>query len=161
VCVTRCVCNAGCAREMGPGSPWSKLHKYVLRAVDRYKKSPTAPQQSTAAAASSSTAASSSKGSSSSGSSSTATEVAGKSSKKAAAAAAEPAGAPKQPEEGVRQCWGCGVKPGPGQSLQKCSGCRKAMYCSRPCQEAAWKAHKADCRAWQAERAAAKGSSKT
>ena len=46
-------------------------------------------------------------------------------------------------------------------ALKKCSGCRRALYCSGPCQVGHWKAHKDECKIWaaeRAERAAATGS---
>ena len=34
----------------------------------------------------------------------------------------------------------------PPLRLQVCSGCRAAYFCSRSCQQAAWPAHKAECK---------------
>jgi ankyrin repeat protein len=39
-----------------------------------------------------------------------------------------------------------------GAGLKKCTGCRQARYCGRACQLAHWKAHKADCKRWSAEK---------
>lgn len=131
-------CLAGAAKETGPGSCWSKLQKFILRAVDKQKKAPAAKKDVVAAAAadaSSSTAA--------------ATSTSSKQGKFAASS--------QQPGPGVRQCWGCGRKPGADESLQKCSGCKKALYCSKECHVSDWKAHKADCKKWQQERAAGDG----
>lgn len=61
---------------------------------------------------------------------------------------------------GVRQCWACGKQAGPDQTLHKCSGCRRALYCTKDCQAAGWKVHKAECRKWAAQRAAAKDAGK-
>jgi len=66
----------------------------------------------------------------------------------------------------VSCCWSCGAlagggegpqqqggeRGGPALSLKKCTGCRRAMYCSPACQNSHWKVHKADCRGWEAER---------
>jgi hypothetical protein len=41
-------------------------------------------------------------------------------------------------------CAGCGAA---GGKLRTCAGCNIARYCSKDCQHAAWKAHKASCRA--------------
>jgi hypothetical protein len=42
-----------------------------------------------------------------------------------------------------------------GVGLLKCMGCRQARYCGEAFQLAHWKAHKADCRRWSVELAAA------
>jgi hypothetical protein len=39
-----------------------------------------------------------------------------------------------------------------GAGIKKCTGCKQARYCGEPCQLAHWKAHKADCKRWSAER---------
>jgi ankyrin repeat protein len=39
-----------------------------------------------------------------------------------------------------------------GAGILKCTGCKQARYCGEPCQLAHWKAHKADCKRWSAER---------
>jgi ankyrin repeat protein len=43
-----------------------------------------------------------------------------------------------------------------GAGIMKCTGCKQARYCGEACQLAHWKAHKADCKRWTAELAAAK-----
>ncbi|KAF1953232.1 hypothetical protein CC80DRAFT_494852 [Byssothecium circinans] len=43
-------------------------------------------------------------------------------------------------------CSTCGQLPASGSSLQRCSRCKSAYYCSKACQKAAWKLHKLDCR---------------
>jgi ankyrin repeat protein len=43
-----------------------------------------------------------------------------------------------------------------GAGLKKCPACKQAGYCGKPCQYAHWKAHKADCKRWSAERTASK-----
>ncbi len=45
----------------------------------------------------------------------------------------------------------CGATSG----LKRCSGCRAVRYCSEACSRAHWRVHKAECRRYQAERAAA------
>lgn len=161
-CVS-CVC-AGSARQMGPGSPWTRLQQVILRAVDNQKKAPPVPQQPTAAAAA---PAGPGAAANSPIKSSSTSQGANNSSSKAAPPQqqqqqTQPQVAPTQPPPapGVRQCWECGLQPGPEETLQKCSGCKRALYCSRACQEAAWKGHKVDCKKWGAERAAAKAKKK-
>jgi hypothetical protein len=39
-----------------------------------------------------------------------------------------------------------------GAGIMKCTGCKQARYCSALCQLAHWKAHKAECKRWSAER---------
>ena len=39
-----------------------------------------------------------------------------------------------------------------GAGVMKCTGCKQARYCGEPCQLAHWKAHKADCKRWSADR---------
>lgn len=141
MCVWLCSLHAGAARSSGPGSPWTKLHKFVLRALDKQKKAPAGSREPSAAAAAAGATSSSSAATTSSSSSGS----------KKGQAAEQAAG--QQPPPGVRQCWGCGMRPGADESLQKCSGCRQALYCSRACQTAAWKGHKADCKKWQEARA--------
>jgi hypothetical protein len=152
------------ARESGPGSPWARLQRHVLRAVEKQKKAPALPAAAAAAAgapAAAKAAAVSNSQRTSASSSGAASSSKSSSNKQKAAPAETPtppvaAAAASQPGLGVRQCWACGKLPGEGQIVQKCSGCRKALYCSRGCQETAWKGHKADCKKWAAERAAAK-----
>ena len=43
---------------------------------------------------------------------------------------------------------GCAACGGQDGELRLCDGCRAVKYCSRACQRAQWKRHKADCRAW-------------
>ena len=45
---------------------------------------------------------------------------------------------------------GCGAIHG----LKRCGGCGMVRYCSEACSRAHWRAHKAECRRLQAERAA-------
>ncbi|KAG5188966.1 MM3350-like domain-containing protein [Tribonema minus] len=47
-------------------------------------------------------------------------------------------------------CAACGGVAG----LKQCSACKVVRYCSAACQTGDWRAHKADCKRWQAERAA-------
>ncbi|CAI6332046.1 unnamed protein product [Periconia digitata] len=42
-------------------------------------------------------------------------------------------------------CGTCGQAPAPGASLQRCSRCKAAFYCSKVCQKVAWKVHRTDC----------------
>eukprot|EP00961_Rhodomonas_salina_P289727 3914677-Rhodomonas_salina.1 len=53
-------------------------------------------------------------------------------------------------EEGVNKCRGncakCGVRADGSVTVSFCSGCRSVAYCSKECQKADWKAHKAACR---------------
>ena len=48
---------------------------------------------------------------------------------------------------------GCGATRG----LRRCGGCASVRYCSAACSRAHWRAHKAECRRLQAERAQASG----
>jgi hypothetical protein len=130
---------ADTARHAGPGSPWSKLYKYVVRAVDSNskgsKKKGQAAQQrppSAAADAPSTSAA------------------AAQQQQPTAGAASSSSSSSKT----SKCCWGCSAA-GAGVSLRKCSSCSKAMYCSRSCQEGHWKEHKADCKKWTQAKAAA------
>ena len=41
------------------------------------------------------------------------------------------------------RCHGCWAPA--AQKMQRCSGCRKARYCSRSCQRRAWAGHKKEC----------------
>lgn len=53
------------------------------------------------------------------------------------------------------RCWCCAASTDTGGellSLKKCSGCRRAMYCSELCQNKHWKEHKASCKEWAASR---------
>jgi hypothetical protein len=38
-----------------------------------------------------------------------------------------------------------------GAGLKKCTGCKQARYCGQACQQAHWKAHKADCKVQKKE----------
>ncbi len=60
---------------------------------------------------------------------------------------------PGQPARPARMCTapGCGATTG----LKRCGGCGAVRYCSVECSCAHWRAHKAECRRLQAERAAA------
>ena len=72
----------------------------------------------------------------------------------AAAATAQPssaAGLPGPAAPRVCAAPGCSVTSG----LRRCGGCRAVCYCSQSCSSAHWRAHKAECRRMQAERAAA------
>jgi hypothetical protein len=51
-----------------------------------------------------------------------------------------------------RRCAKCGCG---SIEMPRCSGCRRVFYCSKKCQREHWPDHKAACRAWQAELAAA------
>ncbi|KAF2641053.1 hypothetical protein P280DRAFT_517285 [Massarina eburnea CBS 473.64] len=42
-------------------------------------------------------------------------------------------------------CSTCGQLPSSGSTLQRCSRCKSAYYCSKVCQKTAWKLHKVDC----------------
>jgi len=48
-----------------------------------------------------------------------------------------------------RVCEACGVSDGEaranGRHLQQCSRCKRAFFCGRACQQAAWGAHKSKC----------------
>mmetsp|Transcript_17429 Transcript_17429/g.26225 ORF Transcript_17429/g.26225 Transcript_17429/m.26225 type:complete len:555 (-) Transcript_17429:64-1728(-) len=57
---------------------------------------------------------------------------------------------PKEMRDGYRYCRKCNKmehSPEFQRSLQKCSRCKSAWYCSRECQVGDWKAHKPFCRA--------------
>ena len=54
-----------------------------------------------------------------------------------------------EPGAAAKQCSGCAT---PGLPLKLCSACRTVAYCSVDCQRAAWKGHKAACRAAVAAR---------
>jgi hypothetical protein len=44
-----------------------------------------------------------------------------------------------------------------GAGIMKCTSCRQARYCGELCQLAHWKAHKTDCKRWNAELKAGEG----
>lgn len=44
----------------------------------------------------------------------------------------------------------CISRPSPPATFRTCGGCRFANYCSRGCQKAAWKTHRAMCRMYKA-----------
>ncbi len=44
---------------------------------------------------------------------------------------------------GYRACDGCGSMKEP---LKRCGGCKQVYYCSRACQQKAWKDHKTECK---------------
>ncbi len=69
----------------------------------------------------------------------------------AAAAAAAPARHSRPPAPRICAAPGCGAT----HSLRRCGGCGTVRYCSEACCKAHWRAHKAECRRLQAERAAA------
>ena len=52
-------------------------------------------------------------------------------------------------KETMKGCDNCGNRLKP---LSKCSGCRKASYCSRECQVQAWKLHKPECKKHSAKK---------
>ena len=62
---------------------------------------------------------------------------------------------PPTPTRPLRVCAApsCGVTRG----LKRCGGCGTVRYCSPECSRAHWRAHKAECRRLQAERAAGAG----
>ncbi|KAF6252032.1 hypothetical protein COO60DRAFT_562161 [Scenedesmus sp. NREL 46B-D3] len=128
------------ARHAGPCSPWSKLYKYVVRAVKNNSKAAkkkgqtTQPQRPAVAAAA--------RGASAPSTSAAAAEQ---------QSAVNAAGGSGSSSKGGKCCWGCGAA-GSGVSLRKCSSLSKAMYCSRNCQEEHWKEHKADCKKWKQEK---------
>ena len=74
--------------------------------------------------------------------------------KPAESAAPAAAPAPSRPAT-PRVCAapGCGATRG----LRRCGGCTAVRYCSAACSRAHWRAHKAECRRLQAERAAVSG----
>ncbi|ETO64110.1 hypothetical protein F444_18291 [Phytophthora nicotianae P1976] len=43
----------------------------------------------------------------------------------------------------------CGWCFTPQAALQRCTGCRKARYCSRTCQQRDWPQHRRECQAWR------------
>lgn len=45
-----------------------------------------------------------------------------------------------------RKCGGCGLWQTGGRKFERCGRCRLVFYCSRACQLADWKAHKAGCK---------------
>lgn len=141
---------ADAARHAGPGSPWSKLHKYVVRAVDSSSKgakkkgqAAMQQQQQPAAAAQAASAPSTS-----------AAAVQQPQPPAAAAAGGSGTGGNSRSSSSRRGqlCWSCGAGSGSGVSLSKCSSCSKAVYCSRSCQEDHWKQHRADCKKWKKEK---------
>eukprot|EP00986_Skeletonema_menzelii_P002932 scaffold848_cov153-Skeletonema_menzelii.AAC.13 len=52
-------------------------------------------------------------------------------------------------KETMKGCDNCGNRLKP---LSKCTGCRKASYCSRECQVQAWKMHKPECKKHSAKK---------
>jgi hypothetical protein len=48
---------------------------------------------------------------------------------------------------GVQHCAGCGAKESAEKRLKKCTACALVRYCSRDCQKADWRFHKALCKA--------------
>lgn len=57
---------------------------------------------------------------------------------------------------GLRPCGhaDCAATEAHAGQFKRCMACKKAVYCSRVCQQTAWKQHKAECRAAQALQAA-------
>ncbi|KAF0685747.1 Aste57867_22355 [Aphanomyces stellatus] len=60
-----------------------------------------------------------------------------------------------KPAAAAAGCSECGTlqrftADNPEGKLMLCGRCRVASYCSRDCQKAAWKAHKVECKTWQA-----------
>jgi hypothetical protein len=44
-------------------------------------------------------------------------------------------------------CASCGMKDGGGDdTLKRCVGCKKALYCGKECQKTDWKNHKGMCK---------------
>ncbi|KAH7619148.1 hypothetical protein NADE_005993 [Nannochloris sp. 'desiccata'] len=53
----------------------------------------------------------------------------------------------KEKLDGEEACACCKAKKGAGKTLRACSGCHIPVYCSKECQKADWKSHKALCKA--------------
>jgi ankyrin repeat protein len=62
------------------------------------------------------------------------------------------AGAPAEQTAYLEAKTHCSHSDCSGAGIMKCTGCKQARYCGEPCQLARWKAHKADCKRWSAER---------
>ena len=48
-------------------------------------------------------------------------------------------------------CRGCG-EASEGLRLKRCTGCRKALFCSKQCSKRAWGVHKKECKKEQKKR---------
>ena len=57
----------------------------------------------------------------------------------------EPAVAAKSEERVVKRCDKCLLVKSEETPLLRCGRCKRAYYCSRACQQSAWKEHKASC----------------
>ena len=53
----------------------------------------------------------------------------------------------------LRPCAGCAAAEAEPGQFKRCGPCGVAVYCTKACQTAHWKGHKADCRAAQAAKA--------
>jgi hypothetical protein len=51
----------------------------------------------------------------------------------------------KPPSETFYGCSGCGKLSTDIKSFQRCSRCKKFLYCNNECQKKGWKAHKLVC----------------
>ena len=71
--------------------------------------------------------------------------------------ASQPAASPAVAAPRVCAAEGCGATTG----LRRCGGCGRVRYCSVECSKAHWFAHRADCKRWRAEVAAAAASGET
>ena len=51
--------------------------------------------------------------------------------------------------EPPKRCAHCNRQAAPDEKLVRCGACRQARYCGKPCQQAHWPSHKAECRKLQ------------